>query len=293
LAGAQAAIKEARILGRAAGLQFDLEQLILPAGADMVAALQALQSENGPLILIGDVPFDDMAQAAQALAGAPGTVLFNIRNTEDSLRADLCSPALFHTIPSDAMLSDALAQHMLAYRWNRVLVLASDQAKDVRTARAFVASARKFGLRIADEREFTESNDPRMRDKNNLALLTGGVNYDAIFLADSVGEFGRYLEYATYLPRPVAGAEGLTADAWHWTWERNGAPQLNQRIRKISGRDPSTQDWAAWAAVRAAVQAAVDTRSTDPARIRDRLREPDFSIDMYKNRSFFIRIMPS
>jgi ABC transporter substrate binding protein (PQQ-dependent alcohol dehydrogenase system) len=282
LPGAQAAIKEARILGRAAGLEFDLEQVTLPEGGDAVAALQTLRAEHGPLVVIADLPFDDVARAGRALAEDAGTVIFNIRDTEDSLRAELCSPVLFHTVPSDAMLSDALAQHMLTYRWNRILVLASDRADDARVAKAFVASAGKFGLRIADEREFTDSNDPRKREMNDLPLLTGGVDYDAIFLADSVGEFGRYLEYATYLPRPVAGAEGLTADAWHWTWERNGAPQLNQRIRKISGRDPSPEDWAAWVAVRSAVQAAVDTGSTDPARIRARLRDPAFSVDMYK-----------
>lgn len=282
LAGAQAAIKEARILGRAAGLAFDLEEVTLPEGADAAEALQALRMENGSLVVIADLPFEDVARAGQALSGTAGTMIFNTRNTEDSLRADLCSPVLFHTIPSDSMLSDALAQHMLSYRWNRILVLASESADDLRIAQAFVASARKFGLRVVAEREFTDSNDPRKREMNDLPLLTGGIDYDAIFLADSVGEFGRYLEYATYLPRPVAGAEGLTADAWHWTWERNGAPQLNQRIRRISDRNPSAEDWSAWVAVRAAVQAAVDTGSTDPARIRARLRDPDFSVDMYK-----------
>jgi len=45
-----------------------------------------------------------------------------------------------------------------------------------------------------------------------------------------VGEFGRYLPYQTKNARPVVGSEGLIASAWHWTWERHGAPQLNQRF---------------------------------------------------------------
>jgi len=282
VSGARSAIKEAKILGRAAGLGFVLDEEVLPESADAIDAIAKLKQDHAPAVFVLDLPLDDVTRAGHAFAGDPGAVLFNIRFSEDSLRADDCSPALFHTIPSDAMLSDAIAQHMVSYNWSHILVLSSTNADDNLKAQAFVRSAHKFGLTIAAERNFTDSNDPREREKNDNRLLTGGVNYDAIYLADSVGEFGRYLQYATYLPRPVVGAEGLVADAWHWTWERNGAPQLNQRIRKISGRDPDSGDWAAWVAVRSVVQAATDIASIDPAQIRARLRADDFTVDMYK-----------
>ena len=110
-------------------------------------------------------------------------------------------------------------------------MLEGEHEDDGRSSRAFAQSAGKYGLNIVDTRTFKLGNDPRHRDRINVALLTEG-DYDAVFLADSVGEFGRYVPYQTLLPRPVVGSEGLRASAWHWTWERHGAPQLNQRFGK-------------------------------------------------------------
>ena len=144
------------------------------------------------------------------------------------------------------------------------------------------ATARKFGLRILAIRPFVLSNDPRQRDRTNIGMLTGAADYDVIFLADAAGEFGRYLPYQSYLPRPVIGSEGLIASAWHWTWERHGAPQLNQRFDRLAKRPMAAEDWAAWVAVKSLVEAITRTRSTATAEIRHFLTSPDLRIDGYK-----------
>ena len=41
--------------------------------------------------------------------------------------------------------------------------------------------------------------------------------------------------YRLVRPRPVIGSIDLEPVAWHWTWERNGAPQVNSRFQKITG----------------------------------------------------------
>ena len=46
-----------------------------------------------------------------------------------------------------------------------------------------------------------------------------------------VEHFVPTVPFASYLPRPVVGSEGLSAAAWDWTWERHGAPQEAQRGR--------------------------------------------------------------
>jgi ABC transporter substrate binding protein (PQQ-dependent alcohol dehydrogenase system) len=57
--------------------------------------------------------------------------------------------------------------------------------------------------------------------------------------------------------------------AWHWTWERHGAPQVNSRFEKKSGgRHMEGPDWAAWMAVRVIVQSSLRTESTDFAKQR-------------------------
>ena len=59
--------------------------------------------------------------------------------------------------------------------WRRILVLAGEDAASVATAAAFARAARKFGLKIVDTKTFELTNDPRRRERNNVALLTGGA----------------------------------------------------------------------------------------------------------------------
>jgi len=58
--------------------------------------------------------------------------------------------------------------------------------------------------------------------------------------------------------------------AWHWTWEHNGAPQVNSRFQRLTGgRRMESADWAAWIAVKMVVKAAQGTRSADFKKQRD------------------------
>ncbi len=160
-------------------------------------------------------------------------------------------------MPSDAMLHDGLVQYLKLVGWDEILVLTSDSAADVAQSQSFQASARKFGLSISDVRQFVHGNDPRQRDLNNVRLLTSAAAYDAVFVADETHEFSRLLPYRTASPRPVVGAAGLSPVAWHPQWERHGAPQLNRRFFKFAGRTMTEEDWAAWVAVKAIVEARV------------------------------------
>jgi ABC transporter substrate binding protein (PQQ-dependent alcohol dehydrogenase system) len=103
-----------------------------------------------------------------------------------------------------------------------------------------------------------------------------------VWIVDNVGEFGRYVPYATYAARPVVGAEGLTPRAWHWTFERYGAPQLNQRFRRLAGRDMTSEDWAAWVAVRAVIEGVQRVAAADPPKVAEFVRSERLSLDLYK-----------
>jgi len=281
LAGAETALKDARILGRALGLRFTLESVALPAAAAPAAFLRDLVARGGSRTFLLDLPLAQLRGLAAELAG-DDVILFNIRHGAAELRQEACAATLFHTLPSLAMRSDALAQFLAARGWRRVLVLQGEAEADKAFADAFQASARKFGLTVAAVRPFVLSNDPRQREQNNIALLTAEPAYDVVFLADDVGEFGRYVPYATYLPRPIVGSEGLVASAWHWTWERHGAPQLNQRFDRLAGRLMADEDWAAWAALRVVVEAIARAGTTETAQLRATLTAADFTFDLYK-----------
>jgi ABC transporter substrate binding protein (PQQ-dependent alcohol dehydrogenase system) len=281
LPGAQAAMKEVQILGRALGLRFTLEAIEISEEEKPVGRLRRVMAESAARVFLLDLPLAAVKEISTELA-AEDIILFNLRHDDVSLRQEGCTRNLFHTIPSLAMRSDGLAQYLAARRWSRVLILEGEAEADRAFSSAFQVSARKFGLKVVAVHPFVLSNDPRQREQNNISLLTAEPAYDVVFLADDFGEFGRYVPYATHLPRPVVGSEGLVPSAWHWTWERHGAPQLNQRFDKVAGRFMADEDWAAWVAVRVVVEAIARGKVSEVADIRQVIASDTFTFDLYK-----------
>lgn len=279
--GARVAMRESRILGRRLGLQLELVERTLGIDENAVEVVQAELDAGGSGVVILDLPRDEMVALAHALSERD-VLLLNVRHPDVALRQSLCSPVLFHTLPSRAMTSDALAQYLRRKGWLEVLALVGPEEADAAAADAFRQAAAKFGLKIVAERPFVLGNDPRQRDQTNVAILTGEPDHDVVFVADTVGEFGRYVPFATYHPRPVVGTEGLVPSGWHWTWERHGAPQLNQRFDRLAERPMTATDWAAWAAVKAVVEAIIRTEATEVAVIRTYLTSDSFVLDTYK-----------
>jgi ABC transporter substrate binding protein (PQQ-dependent alcohol dehydrogenase system) len=279
LDGARLAFRGTRILERALGVRFELEERLLEDASRAPETVRAAR-ESGALAVLLDLPEADM-RAVLAVEGGKG-LIFNIRHARDRWRGPDCDAAMLHTMPSRAMLADALAQHLRSQGWTDILLLAGDGEADRDESEAVRRSAEKFGLQIVAEREFVLTNDPRRRDLSNIALLTGPPVYDVIWLIDAEGEFGRYVPYASHYARPVVGSEGLGATAWHWTWERHGAPQLNQRFKRLADREMGPADWAAWAAARAVIEAVSQTRSVEPSAVADAIRADGFALDLYK-----------
>ncbi len=281
LDGAKTAQREGRILGRLMKLRFELVEHWIEPGENPIAAVESLHQSVGAAVFLLDLPLADF-ETLKPLLSRRDLIFFNIRHRNDRLRGIDCAAGLFHTLPSNAMVADALAQFLFKKDWRKVLLLVGEEDADRILGDAFRQSAQKFRLKVVDQRDFVLSNDPRQRDQNNIALLTSGKEYDVVFLADSVGEFGRYVPYNVRKPRPVIGSEGLIADAWHWTWERHGAPQLNQRFDRIAKRKMQDTDYAGWAAVRSVTEAVVRTKSTDISTLRAYMTSDEFNFDAYK-----------
>jgi ABC transporter substrate binding protein (PQQ-dependent alcohol dehydrogenase system) len=177
---------------------------------------------------------------------------------------------------------DALTQYLIFRKWSEVLVLEGPHDEDKQLVQSFERSAKRYGARIIDKRPFVLSNDPRERDQNNVALLTAEGDYDVVFVADSDGEFARDVPYHTVKPQLVVGSEGLAAAAWHWSWERHGAPQLEKRFEEEADRPMRGIDWAAWMAVKAVANAVQRTESVDFATLRDYILSPEVILDGFK-----------
>ena len=282
LSGAKLAIRDSQIIGRSLGIKFKLTETALDPGADAAAIIEALYKKTGAQVFLLDLPAEMLRATTGKLKKSP-LFLFNVRNRDNDLREANCAPNLFHTVPSYRMLSDTLAQYLFKKGWQKVLMLRGPAEADQAYADSFLASAHRMRLEIVGDRKFELTNDPRKREESNVALMTGGLDYDVVFIADRHGDFGRYVPYQTYLPRPLIGDEGLIPAAWHWTWERHGAPQLNQRFARIEKtRRMRSEDWAAWVSIKSIVTAIRNTGSADLGKLRKFLTHPDTVIDTYK-----------
>lgn len=276
--GVRLGIEDLKVVTDAVDIQITLDEQMAADAADAVAKIQAM-SAAGESFVILDLPGSMIAEVAPAVASLPIT-LFNATAPQNALR-DLCQPNLLHTAASDRMISDSFAQFLRHRDWTRVLILVGEEPRDTEIADSFAASAERLRIEIVDRRTFTLSTDPANREDNNSMLVTGGVDYDVVFIADSLGEYARYLNYATQEARPVIGSTGLMSEEWHWSWDRDGATQVTLRFQRLAegGRFMSSPDYGTWIAAKAIITAYAKARSEDPAEIAAYLKGSRFQVD--------------
>jgi ABC transporter substrate binding protein (PQQ-dependent alcohol dehydrogenase system) len=272
---AQMAVTDLQFTTDAVGLAVTLDAQAVDA-ADVVATAQQMVAAGDSLLVL-DLPGAEVSAVAVGLADQP-VLLVNATAPEESLRS-ACYPNMVHSGPSLRQETDTFAQYLRAMNWLDVLILQGENPADTGLADAFVASAERLRLSVADRRDFTLAADPQNREGNNIKLLTADVDYDVVFVADTRGEFGRYLPYATLLPRPVIGSVGLTSQAWHWAYERDGATQVSSRFDKLTGRKMQPADWAVWIGVKSLISAAIKSPGADPLALRAFMTSEKLKLD--------------
>jgi ABC transporter substrate binding protein (PQQ-dependent alcohol dehydrogenase system) len=276
--GAMLGFDDMKIVTDAANVTVKLDAYEAVDAAEAIQKVAAMQ-QAGERFVILDLPGDIVAEVAEATKDLPIT-LVNATAPQDALR-DLCLPNLMHSGASDRMISDTYTQFLRHRNWTKVLLLEGKEPRDKEIADAFQASAERLRIEIVDRKQFTTSTDPANREENNTMLLTGGKDYDVVFIADSLGDYARYLNYATQLPRPVIGSTGLSAAEWHWSWDRDGATQVTLRFQRLAEgrRFMSPQDWSTWIAAKSIATAYAKARSEDPVKIDAYIKGSRFNID--------------
>lgn len=278
LQAVEVAVKESAFELDAAGVKVNVVAVEAKDAADARAQLLKLEQQGAAAVIL-DLPADWVAGAATAVK----LPLLNAGEGSDALRGSQCQPNLLHTIPSERMRADALAQALAARRFNRVLLLAGPRPADAARLAVVQASIKRYGLKPVAVRPFKLSADPRERDLANPLLLTANADYDVVWVVDTDGEFARSLPYRVSLPRPVVGDAGLVADAWARNFERFGAPQLARRFQRQAGRPMTGHDWAAWIATKAVLQAALAQPKKPAAGVTVKaMTAPDFTLDGFK-----------
>jgi len=284
--GAALAVADLAVVGATVGIDPVLMEARAESAEAVAGAIEKLRIDHGARFVLVDATPAALRAAARA---NPAVLIFNVAADADALRGADCLSNLMHVIPSAAMRADALVQYLVARKWRDVLVLEGPAPQDADAVRALERAARRFGARIVAKRSFVLGSDPREREHNNLALLTGGMSYDAVFVADESREFARFLPYQTLSPRPVVGAAGLTAEAWHWAWDRDGGANLSRRFQRMAHRPMRSEDWAAWVGVKAIVEAMLRTRSTNVAALAAQLKNGTVRVDGSKGQALSFR----
>ena len=284
--GAELAIKDSNTTGRFLKQKYNLSSLVSDETTTLIQTAKQQYSE-GIRFFITNMPATDLATLSSELG--PEALIFNAGSADDALRSTQCLSNVLHTLPSRAMLTDALAQWLKAKRLNKVLIINGTTPDDAAYSSAFKRAAKRFGIKIVGEKQWSFDTDLRRMAQKEMPIFTQGKEYDVVFVADERGDFGEYVLYNTWLPRPVVGTQGLTPVAWHRVLEQWGAAQLQTRFSKLSDRWMNDEDYAAWAAVRSVAEAVTRTKSVDAKTVSDYIRSDVFELAAFKGRKLSFR----
>ena len=285
--GARLAIKDNNTTGQFTGQQFNLKDVIIPVGGDIKEAFNRLIKEQYSFLVTGLLPHA-FKQITEIAVQNP-LLIMDAATIDDEFRNRDCQANVFHLLPSRAMRADALAQYMLKKRWRDWFLVVGPSAADKHYSDALKRSAKRFGMKIIAEKNWTHTFDARRTAQSDVPVFTQGVDYDVLVVADEQGLFGEYLSYRTWLPRPVIGTQGLLATSWHRTHEQWGAVQMQNRFKEHANRWKTEQDYAAYLAIRSIGEAATRTRSGEVEPIKSYLLGDEFALQGYKGKPLSFR----
>ena len=286
--GAELGIDDDNTTGEFTGQHFNLKKFIVPLDGNIVDTFNKELADKFEYVVV-NLPSEKVNQLAD-LPAAKQMLLFDVATSDDALRNGQCRSNVLHLLPSRAMRADALAQYMMKKRWDKWFLVIGPNQEDRLFADAIKRAAKRFGMNIVAEKTWEHTYDARRTAQSDVAVFTqADDDYDVLVVADEQGQFGEYLDYRTWFPRPVIGTQGLIATAWHRTHEQWGAVQIQNRFKEKAGRWMEEQDYAAYLAVRAIGEAATRTGSNELKQVKDYMLSDAFALQGYKGNPLSFR----
>ncbi|MES9921275.1 MAG: ABC transporter substrate-binding protein [Candidatus Thiodiazotropha sp.] len=286
--GAEQGISDNNTTGQFTGQSFQLRSVKVKPDQSPNQAFLELHRQGTRLFLL-NLPADKLIEIAD-MPEAKDSLLFNIGARDDELRIRECRANLLHTIPSRAMLADALAQYLTWKRWNEWFLVVGRHPQDKAYADALKRAAKRYGHKIVEEKVWTfepgarRTDSGHTREQEEVNAFTQVGDYDILIVADERDEFGEFLNYRTYLPRPVGGSHGLSPAAWSGVHEQWGATQFQRRYREKNGRWMTDRDFSAWVAVRSIGEAATRTAGKQADKLKAFILSDEFNLAAFKGR---------
>ncbi|MBS0467458.1 MAG: branched-chain amino acid ABC transporter substrate-binding protein, partial [Proteobacteria bacterium] len=144
--GVELAVQDSALELQDVDVELSVQDLVLPSASDLPQALQELKAAKVGHI-VADLPEPMLRELVRQAPAALGDVMiFNTGLADDSLRGADCAPALLHTLPSQQMQADALAQFLALRQWRKLLVLQGPQAGDAAAGQALARAVQRHGL---------------------------------------------------------------------------------------------------------------------------------------------------
>jgi ABC transporter substrate binding protein (PQQ-dependent alcohol dehydrogenase system) len=194
------------------------------------------------------------------------------------------------------MLADGLGQYLIWKKWPRWLLVTGSHQRDKLFADAIKRSAKRFGAKIVQEREFKDTGGARRTDSGVAQIQTQipvftqeAPAYDVLVAADESEVFAQYLPYRTWDARPVAGSAGLVPTSWDAANGLWGGIQMQSRFTRTFKRLMTALDMQAWTAVRMIGEAVQRTNSDDPKTMLNFMTGPQMNLGAYKGQKLTVR----
>jgi ABC transporter substrate binding protein (PQQ-dependent alcohol dehydrogenase system) len=292
--GARLGIRDNNVTGSFLGQHYELTEIIASQDENVLPKAKAALAE-GYQYIIADLEAQDLLATAD-LPEAADAIILDVRTSDDELRQESCRMNVFHILPSWSMRADALAQYLVAKRWNRWFVIEGKAPADQQYVSAIKRAASRFGAKIVAEQTYAFEAGQRRVDSGHqqiqtqMPMLTRTLSsYDVVFVADVAEAFGEYLLFNTYDPRPVVGTQGLVAVAWHRAFEQYAGTQLQHRFEKLAGRTMTESDYAAWLAARIFGEGVTRTNGADIGEVRRYFLSDKFEVAGFKGQGMTFR----
>ena len=287
LKGAQIAIIDSNKSAKFLNQNFTLETKVSYDENELISTFEEfIKNKNQYVILNVE---DSLLEKLLKNPLSKDVLLINASNENTNLRKTICEKNLLHTSASNAMLYDGLMQFLVKRDFKKILLLNGTNPKDLLIKEDIKRAAKKFGAKIVAEKSWENNSDIRRKASDEFPAFTQAKDYDVILLADYYGDFGEFVYFNSWLPRPVAGTQGLTPVLWHKVIEQWGAAQMQSRFEKFASRWMESKDYSNWLAVRTIITAISKTNTANFKTNLDFIYSDDFDVAAYMGRKLSFR----
>lgn len=287
LSGAQLAVVDSNKSSKFLNQNYSLITKISYDENELVQAFEEfVKNKNSYVILNVE---DELLKKIIANPISKDALLLNAGSQTTDLRKDYCNKNLLHTIASNAMLYDGLVQFLVKRNFKNIFLITGKDPKDIQISDDIKRAVKKFGAKIVKEKVWDNNTDIRRRATEEFPVFTQASDYDVIVVADYFGDFGESLYFNTWLPRPVAGTQGLTPVTWNKVIESNGAAQMQSRFESFASRWMESKDFSNWVAVRTIINSIMKTKTADLKTNLDFIYSDNFDVAAYLGRKLSFR----